>query len=335
MGSGLILLVIVAAWLAVLVPMALRSQESNPMGTVEKFHDAMRVLSRRGGSAGVGSDVAGSAEQAAGAGRVVGRPVEGRSDGGRPAGRPGGRLDVVRRVVVRSLTDAAPTRAGRSPAAQRRRVLLALVVVAALTLVGALVGPRWLFAPHLMADLMIGAYVGYLRHETILRAEREWRTARGERRPAGPGQGVSPAEQASRQAPRANSARANSARAGSAPTQVSREAAAEATGEVVRRVTRPAHIAGVPDSLPSRATVTGERPVVMVDRTGGPEPVPARGAQGGVWSPVPVPLPIYLSEPAPRRKTSDGLAAAERELGIDDQGPELEQILDRRRAVND
>ncbi len=327
MGSGLILLVIVAAWLAVLVPMALRSQESNPMGTVEKFHDAMRVLSRRQTVAG--SDVAGSdEEQAAGGGRVVGRPVVGRSDGG----RPGGRLDVVRRVVVRSLNDAAPTRAGLSPAAQRRRILLTLLVVAALTLVGALAGPRWLFVPHLMADLMIGAYVGYLRHETILRAEREWRTARGERRPAGPGQSVSPAAQASRQAPRANYARASSP--ASSPRAFT-EAAGEAPRAVVRRVSRPAHIAGVPDSLPSRATVTGERPVVTVDRTGEPERAPARGAQGGVWSPVPVPLPIYLSEPAPRRKTSDGLAAAERELGIDDQGPELEQILDRRRAVND
>ena len=48
MGSGLILLVIVGAWLAVLVPMALRSHEAtSALGTVDKFHDAMRVLARR------------------------------------------------------------------------------------------------------------------------------------------------------------------------------------------------------------------------------------------------------------------------------------------------
>ena len=48
MGSGLILLVIVGAWLAVLVPIALRSHESSSTAsTVEAFHDAMRVLSRR------------------------------------------------------------------------------------------------------------------------------------------------------------------------------------------------------------------------------------------------------------------------------------------------
>ncbi len=48
MGSGLILLVIVGAWLAVLVPMALRSHESSTsLSSVERFNDAMRVLSRR------------------------------------------------------------------------------------------------------------------------------------------------------------------------------------------------------------------------------------------------------------------------------------------------
>ena len=48
MGSGLILLVIVGAWLAVLVPMALRSHDaSTSLSSVDRFSDAMRVLSRR------------------------------------------------------------------------------------------------------------------------------------------------------------------------------------------------------------------------------------------------------------------------------------------------
>jgi hypothetical protein len=47
-GSGLILLVIVGAWLAVLVPMALRSHDaSSSLSSVDRFNDAMRVLSRR------------------------------------------------------------------------------------------------------------------------------------------------------------------------------------------------------------------------------------------------------------------------------------------------
>jgi hypothetical protein len=47
-GNGLFLLVIVGAWLAVLVPMALRSHDSSTsLSSVERFNDAMRVLSRR------------------------------------------------------------------------------------------------------------------------------------------------------------------------------------------------------------------------------------------------------------------------------------------------
>jgi hypothetical protein len=47
-GSGLILLVIVGAWLAVLVPMALKSHDSSTsLSSVDRFSDAMRVLSRR------------------------------------------------------------------------------------------------------------------------------------------------------------------------------------------------------------------------------------------------------------------------------------------------
>lgn len=48
MGSGLILLGIAGAWLAVLVPMALRSHDSSrAMTSADRFGDAMRVLARR------------------------------------------------------------------------------------------------------------------------------------------------------------------------------------------------------------------------------------------------------------------------------------------------
>jgi hypothetical protein len=65
---------------------------------------------------------------------------------------------------------------------------------------------------------------------------------------------------------------------------------------------------------------------------------PARGAQGEPWQPVPVPIPMYVTAPrAPRRvvdltvpSQAETLAAAERSMGIDDQGPELDHILDRR-----
>lgn len=48
MGSGLILFVIVGAWLAVLVPMAVKGHDtSTSLRSVDRFGDAMNVLSRR------------------------------------------------------------------------------------------------------------------------------------------------------------------------------------------------------------------------------------------------------------------------------------------------
>lgn len=85
MGSGLILLVIVGAWLAVLVPMALRSHDSSTsLSSVDRFNDAMRVLSRReqAGRGSVRSFV------------LPARPVE------EPAGVP---VAVRRRRVLLSL----------------------------------------------------------------------------------------------------------------------------------------------------------------------------------------------------------------------------------------
>ena len=59
---------------------------------------------------------------------------------------------------------------------------------------------------------------------------------------------------------------------------------------------------------------------------------------------MPVPVPTYVNAPtAPTRvldltvpgQYAEDLAAAERSLGIDDRGLDLDEILDRRRAVGD
>jgi len=140
-GSGLILLVIVGAWLVVLVPMALRSHDSaSAVGTVDKFHDAMRVLSRRDALARIGSATV--------------------------AGRGG---DRERKAT------AAPT---LSVEARRRRVLLVLGGTAIALLVGAVVGPAWLLVAHLLVDLLIAAYVAHLRQQALQRRERAGRVAR-------------------------------------------------------------------------------------------------------------------------------------------------------------
>ena len=81
-------------------------------------------------------------------------------------------------------------------------------------------------------------------------------------------------------------------------------------------------------------------------------PAPAAAAavgswDGASWSPVPVPPPTYVGKPmAPARRTRvldltrPGLWTAamegdELDLSVLDDGRELDEILDRRRAVND
>ena len=138
MGSGLILLVIVGAWLAVLVPMALRSHDSSTsLSSVDRFSDAMRVLSRR-------------EQQGRGSARTFVLP-------------PMPRREAARRptpLLVR-----------------RRRVLLTLVAIALVSLVVAVVGPLWVIAVHLLADVLAVSYVAHLRREAIRRTERSVRAA--------------------------------------------------------------------------------------------------------------------------------------------------------------
>lgn len=137
MGSGLILLGIVGAWLAVLVPMALRSHDTTAsLSSVDRFSDAMRVLSRR--------------EQ---------------------QGRGAARSFVLPPRAV------APTKAVVPLAVRRRRVLLTLVGLAVLTLLLAVLGLGWALLPHLVLDCLAAAYVAHLRKQAIVKAERSIRSA--------------------------------------------------------------------------------------------------------------------------------------------------------------
>lgn len=305
MGSGLILLAIVGAWLAVLVPMALRRYDTSNIVTVDKFHDAMRVLSRRGAAAG-----------SPGEAEVDDEPDR--------VGRVRAAAGVVRERLAGRRDRPRPTAAAR-----RRRLLLTLVVLSLTTLLGAVLGPLWLLAPHLVADLLLGAFVVHLRRTAVRRAEREWRGAMAGR-PAEP-----PASRRVAPEPRRARPAAGAARPLDAAPAVRRQAAAVArAAEPVLR--SPVHVAGIPERMPPRPAPL-EAPAALHE-----ELPAARGAQGEAWSPVPVPTPTYLSAPvAPRpvldltRAASDGLADAERELGIVDDGPQLDEILERRRAVND
>jgi hypothetical protein len=280
-GSGLILLLIVGAWLAVLVPMALRSSEAaSAHSTVDRFHDAMRVLARRDSAA-----------------RGQTRAVE-----DVPAASP----------APRRQPPAPPrTRTGLTPVARRRRAVGGLLLVSVGSLVGGLVGPVWLFGVHAVADGLLLAGFLWLRSQAVLREERQWRTAMGDRRSDRTSREWSPLEEL-------------------APAPVA--------------------VYGVPDRMPARREIVStdsvfdqyadvpsrQRTAPAVPPAPAPQVPAARGAQGEPWQPVPVPVPMYVTAPrAPRRlvdltEPAQGLASAERSLGIDDQGPELEHILGRR-----
>ena len=374
MGSGLILLIIVGAWLAVLVPMALRSHEaSNALGTVDKFHDAMRVLSRRDGVARAarrggrppldgerapstaGADTSGEPSRdeeppaagrpAVGAGDVVprasgadrrgpgsfdravdhasvGSGASGRTVGARaatrtiriggsatpPAGERAPRQAVPALPGVPFLDRAGPVRGSRlTAAARRRRALAALSALVLLTLLGAVLGPAWLLVPHVLADVLLVAFLVWLRRTASARASRLPETASGE----------------------AESALEMPALEVPAP-----------------RLVPPRHVAGIPDRMPARSLIDGRYVVVPAARAEAPllsvdgAPAPARGAQGEPWQPVPVPVPTYVNAPtAPQvpLETTRVHAPAEAEyaVGTADRGQELDDLLERRRAVGD
>lgn len=149
MGSGLILLVIVGAWLAVLVPMALRSHDAaTTLRSAERFGDAMRVLSPRS------------------ARRPSAVPVE-----PPPALEP----------LLRSMREFEP-RPPLTLVQRRRRVLLTLVGAAVTSLLGGAL-TVWLLGLGVVLAGLAVAYVVHLRRLALARAERSVRAA-GEPRPA-------------------------------------------------------------------------------------------------------------------------------------------------------
>jgi len=142
-GSGLILLVIVGAWLAVLVPMALRSHDSaSSSRTADRFSDAMRVLSRRSGPTD----------------RTVLLP------------RPGAALSGVTPFEP----EAPVPHSASHPclAVRRRRTLVALLTGTAVCAVAGLVGPPVLLVVAGLLGVLAVLFVVHCRRQALLRAER-------------------------------------------------------------------------------------------------------------------------------------------------------------------
>lgn len=345
MGSGLILLVIVGMWLAVLVPMALRSHDSaSSLSSVDRFSDAMRVLSRRV----PGRDPARTVLLP---GAPVAGPVDGdalhASDPGSdraPAAEPGPftQPDPGRPSPGADRSTAPAARAGvsRSLAARRRRTLLVLLAVAALTLPLGVVGPHALLAVHGLVDLLAVAFVVSCRRQVAAASRAPLRAGAPER----------DGGTRSRGAYGASVPRVDELPAAAAPTPGLTPAVSAALTtalEAAARRTAALRVAGVPDRIPPRPA-----PLELL------EPVPAAryedaapaAAVGGPWSPTPVPLPAYVNAPvAPRRPArvldltqpgswaqAAGRGTADGDAALDGrEDDELDEILHRRCAAND
>lgn len=142
MGSGILLAVLVLLWFVVLVPMVLHRGSANEAVTSEGTGSTMRVLRRRRtGSA----DTAGLAE---GAMAVLKRPL---------------RDPLVEADVV----------------ARRRRTLVGLIALAVVWALLAMFYRSYFWTAQIVLDLMVFAYIVYLRLEAQREAERrERRTVR-------------------------------------------------------------------------------------------------------------------------------------------------------------
>ncbi len=147
MGSGLILLVIVGAWLAVLVPMGLRAHDSTaPSRSAE--HDRARVLSRRPGA-----------------------PVPELEDelDDDPPSRLG---DAVGQARERWSALRSRRRGPLPLAVRRRRVLVTLVGTAVATWLLGLVGPGWLHAVSGACAVAALLFVVHCRRQVLVNGQR-------------------------------------------------------------------------------------------------------------------------------------------------------------------
>jgi hypothetical protein len=163
----LVLLVLAGIWAAVLIPPAVRARaEGRPGDSISNFRRQLTVLRRTGpqvGRAGAGEPRHRFHNAAA---PVL--PVHGplRSTSTRPATRS------PHAAAVRAGT---PASAARSRTIRRRRDVLTalLVAVVATLLLGVFLGSGLVWGVHLLADVLLVAYVALLVHQRNVAAERD------------------------------------------------------------------------------------------------------------------------------------------------------------------
>jgi hypothetical protein len=160
----LVLLVLAGIWAAVLIPPAVRARaEGRPGDSISNFRRQLSVLRRTGphtGRAAGGDHWYRSSQPLA--------PVHGPLPSTRAAAAP-------RRAPAARTRPAPTVSAARSRTIRRRRdVLSALVVAVVATLVlGLFPAFRMMLVAHLVADVLLVAYVALLVHQRNVAAERD------------------------------------------------------------------------------------------------------------------------------------------------------------------
>jgi hypothetical protein len=169
----LVLLVLAGIWALVLIPPAVRARaEGRPGDSISNFRRQLTVLRRTGphrGAPNGGGRAAGGDHwyrPHASATQLV--PVHGPLRTTRTA------TYRTPAATVRAVATPAPSAARSRTIRRRRDVLSALVVAVLATLVlGLIPGFRMLLMAHVVADILLVAYVGLLVHQRNVAAERD------------------------------------------------------------------------------------------------------------------------------------------------------------------
>lgn len=171
----MVLLVLAGIWAAVLIPPAIRARaEGRPGDSIHNFKRQLTVLRRTGphrASLGGGGGRAAGGDHWYRSNQANLTPVHGpvaRSARTSPAG--------AYRVPARAARQTSlPAAAARSRTIRRRRdVLSALLVAAVATLaVGLLLSMTVMLVVHVVADVLLVAYVALLVHQRNVAAERD------------------------------------------------------------------------------------------------------------------------------------------------------------------
>jgi hypothetical protein len=324
--SVVIFLGLVIMWAVVLIPMWLRRHdEAEESRSIDRFTSAMHTLSRKE-----------PADK-----RYVVMPHRSRSVEVHVSGAPApGRRGGLRRLTSRRAT--AASRRPVSAATRRRRTLIGLLLVTVATFAAAMyLGGLRMWAPQFVLDALFVAFVAHLvvrgRRAAPARSTRSAPVAR--RRPmpvARPARMVEPAEIVEPVLVRAATAYRE-------PLfdQVSAPAAMDlewTLSDPLFDQTAEIDLAGAERAASAQPLEEPAIDLPSYEEQIAVEPEIEIG--GRPWEPVPVPRPTYATKPTapartPRAPIFEPLLPPVETAAEADPADDLEEILDRRWAVND